>query len=116
MIPARAPANPHESSPRSGVDALNEPLQDAAPDFVLADLILDAMIEIGIVVDLDHGDRIAGLLDVDAVKAMADRARRAQGDIDYPRRRLGQSKGAIAPFPGAVRPMFDDLSMAARHP
>src|SRR5580704_17184480 len=109
MIPARAPANPHESSPRSGVDALDEPLQDTAPDFVLADLILDAMIEIGIVVDLDHRDRIAGLLDVDAIKAAADRARGAQRDIDHLGRRIGERQRAIAALPRPVRPALDAL-------
>ena len=66
--------------PASRVDPLDEPLQYPRPHLVLADLILDAVLEVRIVVDLDHRDALRRLLQVDAVEPGADRARRAQRD------------------------------------
>src|ERR1700677_3635290 len=69
-------------TPPSRVDPLHEPLQYSAPYLVLADLILDAVLEVRIVVDLDHHDRFAGLLQIHAVEPAADRARGAQRAFD----------------------------------
>jgi hypothetical protein len=51
---------------KSGVDSFDEPVQDSSPHFVRADLVLDPMLEIRVVVDLDDDDRAVGFLDVDA--------------------------------------------------
>src|ERR1700722_7190021 len=100
----------------SCVDPLHEPLQDAAPYLVLADQILAPVIEIGIVVDFDHRDLIGGLLHVDPIEPVADPPRRAKRDVEDFRRRVGQRDRGRAAFARAVRPMFDDLPMATRHP
>src|ERR1700693_2066481 len=65
------------------LEAVGEPLQQPHPDFVLADAVLDAVFEVRIVVDLHDDDAMAGLLEVDAIKAVADRPRRAHRDIDH---------------------------------
>ena len=57
----------------------------------------------------------ARLLDVDAVEPVADRARRRERRVEHVRRRVGEREGAEAALLGAVRPVFDDLPMAARH-
>ena len=59
------------------LEPLDEPLEHADPDLVLADLVLDAVLEVGVVVDLHDNKAVVGLLDVDAVKPLADRPRRA---------------------------------------
>ena len=46
------------------------------------------MVEIGIVVDLDDEDAVLGFLEVDAVEAVADAARRLDRGLDDVRRRL----------------------------
>ena len=58
-------------------------LSSADPDLVLADRVLDAVLEVRVVVDLHDDDAVVGLLDVDAVEAVADRPRRAHRDVDH---------------------------------
>ena len=70
-------------SRRRLLEPVDEPAQQPHPDFVLADGILDAVLEVGIVVDLHDDDAMVGLLEVDAVEAVADRPRRADRDIDH---------------------------------
>src|SRR3954452_3267663 len=99
------------------LEPLDEPLEHADPDLVLADLVLDAVLEVGVVVDLHDDEAVVGLLDVDAVEAVPDRARRAHRDVDELRRRLVEIEGAKAALArGAVGPVLDDLPMAACHP
>src|SRR5436305_13362236 len=96
------------------LEALDEPLEQSCPDLVLADLVFDAVLEIRVVVDLHDDEATVGLLDVDAVEAVADRARRAHGDVDQLGRRLVELEGAKAAFVrGAVGAMLDDLPMPA---
>ena len=98
------------------LEPVDEPAQQAGPDFVLADGILDAVFEVGIVVDLHDHDAVVGLLEVDAVEAVADRPRGADRDIDHLARRLVEIEGAEAAFARrAVGPVFHDLPVAARH-
>ena len=78
------------------LEPFDEPLEHADPDLVLADLVLDAVLEVGVVVDLHDDEAVVGLLDVDAVEAVADRARRAHRDVDELRRRLVEIEGAEA--------------------
>ena len=74
------------------------------------------MFEVGIVVDLHDDDAVVGLLEVDAVEAVADRPRRADRDIDDLGRRLVEIEGAEAALVRrAVGPVFHHLPMAARH-
>src|SRR5262249_22939154 len=58
--------------------SLHKPLQRPRPNLFLPHLVLDAVLEVGVVVDLHHDEAVGGLLHVDAVEAVADRARRAQ--------------------------------------
>src|SRR5262245_23830201 len=67
---------------------LDEPTQDAHPHLLLADRVLDAVLDVGIVLDLHHPDAVRGLLEVDAVEAVADRLRRPHGEVDDLARRL----------------------------
>src|SRR5262249_49981103 len=76
------------------LEPLHEPTQHAGPDLVFADLVLDAVLEVGVVVDLHHDKAAVGLLDVDAVEAVADRARGAHRDVDQGGRRLVEIEGA----------------------
>ena len=46
------------------LETFYEPLEKPYPDLVLADLVLDAVIEIWIVVDLHHDESSVGFLDV----------------------------------------------------
>src|SRR6266571_7602448 len=101
---------------RSLLEPLDEPLEQPRPDLVLAELVLDAVLEIGIVVDLHDDEAAVGLLDVDAVEAVADRPRRAHRDVDQVARRLVEFEGAKAALVrGAVGAVLDDLPMATRH-
>src|SRR5947208_13925362 len=83
---------------RSLLEALDEPLEQPCPDLVLADLVFDAVLEIRVVIDLHDDEATVGLLDVDAVEAVADGPRRAHGDIDQLGRRLVELKVAKAAF------------------
>ena len=53
-------------------------LSSRDPDLVLPDLVLDAVLEVGVVVDLDDDEAVVGLLDVDAVEARRRSARAAR--------------------------------------
>src|ERR1700760_23884 len=95
-------------------DALDEPVEDSRPDLVLADQVLDPMLEVRVVVDLDDNDFAVGLLEIDAVKAGADRARRLERRVNDPRRRVADRKRLRSALPRPVRPVLDDLPVAAR--
>ena len=83
--------------------SLDEPLEQLHPDFVLADLILDAVLEIGVVIHLHHDEAGVGLLDVDAVEPLPDRACRAHRNVDQVPRCLIELEGPEAAFArGAV--------------
>ena len=99
----------------SGIDPFDEPVDEPRPDLVLADLVLDPVLEIGVVVDLDDDDRAVGLLDVDAIEARADRAGRLERGVDDARRGVGDGDCLRSALAGAVRPVLDDLPVAARH-
>jgi hypothetical protein len=53
-------------------------MQKPFPQLLLADMVLDAVFEVRVVVDLDDDDWGVAFLDVDAVKAGADRVRRLE--------------------------------------
>src|SRR5580704_1091501 len=98
------------------LEAVGEPLEQPPPDIVLAGRILDTVFEVGVVVDFHDDNAVVGLLEVDAVKTVADRPRRAHRDIHHLGRRLGEIEGAEAALMGrAVRSVFHHLPMAARH-
>src|SRR5580693_444257 len=99
----------------SGVDPLNEPVEDSRPDLVLADLVLDPVFEVRVVVDLDDDDRAVRFLDVDAIETRTDRARGLERRVDDGRGRIADRKCLRAAFPRSVRSVFDNLPMAARH-
>ena len=100
----------------SAFDAVDEPAGQFDPDLVLLGLVLDAVIDVGIVVDLDDEDAVRRLLDVDAVEAVADELRGAQADVDHRRRRLaerGRVEAALVAL--AVGAVADDLPMVLGH-
>src|SRR5258706_890945 len=92
------------------------PPQDADPLFVLTDLILDAGLDIRIIVALHHHKTVRRLLEVDTVESVADRSGRSYGEVDYVRRRLIEIEGAVAAFARrTVGTVLEDLPMSARH-
>src|SRR5262245_38175468 len=78
------------------LETIGKPLQQTDPDLVLADGVLNPVLEIGIVVDFHHDDAAVSLLEIDAVEALADRARRAYRDVDHFGRRLIELERAEA--------------------
>jgi hypothetical protein len=54
------------------LETFYEPLEKPYPDLVLADLVLDAVIEIWIVVDLHHDESSVGFFDVYPIQTFAD--------------------------------------------
>src|ERR1700683_328570 len=99
----------------SGVDPLDEPVEDTRPDLVLADLVLDPVFKVRVVVDLDDDDRAVRFLDVDAIETRTDRARGLERRLDHERRRVADGKRLRSTLPRPVRPVLDDLPMAAGH-
>src|SRR4029077_16352148 len=98
------------------LEPLDEPLEQPCPDLILADLVLDAVLEVRVVVDLHDDEAALGLFDVDAVEALADRPRRPHGDVDQLGWRLIELEGAKAALVrGTVGSVLDDLPVAARH-
>src|SRR3546814_9747273 len=57
--------------PSAGLDPPHERLQQGPVQRVLQHLVLDAGIDVRVVVDLDHEDAAVVLLEVDAVQALA---------------------------------------------
>src|SRR3954453_21594015 len=72
------------------LEPLDEPLEQLDPYLVLTDGIFNSMFEVRIIVDLHHNDAVVGLLEVDAIKSVANRFGGADGEIDDLRRRLIQ--------------------------
>src|SRR4249919_484073 len=98
------------------LEPLNEPFEQPHPYFIPADDVLDAVFEVGIVVDLHDDEALVRLLHVDPVEAVADRPRRAHCNVDERGRSLVDVEGLEAAFArGAVGAVLDDLRMAARH-
>src|SRR4051812_20018518 len=69
-------------SPGLLLESLDEPPQQLGPDLILADLILDPVFEIGIVIDFHDDEAGVGLLYVDPIESVTDRTCGAYGDID----------------------------------
>src|SRR5712692_10537106 len=98
------------------LEPFDEPFEQTGPDLVLADLVLDAVLEVRIVVDFHYDEATLGLLDIYTVKTFPDRPRRPHRNVDQVRRGLIELKGAKAALArGAVRAVLDDLPMPARH-
>src|SRR3954449_9774739 len=99
------------------LEPVDEPAQHLHPDLVLADLIFDAVLEVGVVVDFHHDETRVGLLDVDSIETIADRARGADRNVDQLARRVFELEGLEAALARrAVGTVLDDLPMPARHP
>src|SRR5690606_14864046 len=65
-----------------GIHSRLEDLHDPVVQLVAEDRVLDAVIEVRVVVDLDQHGTPADGLDVDAVETVADRVRRPEREID----------------------------------
>ena len=61
----------------SGIDPLDEPIENSRPDLVLADLVLDPVFKVRVVVNLDDDDRAVRFLDVDPIETLQLIARAA---------------------------------------
>src|SRR5262249_60450078 len=82
----------------------------------LAGLDPDGVVDVWIVAHCHDYEAAFGLLDTDAIKAVAVRPRRAHRDVDEFGRRLVELEGAKAALVrGAVGAVLDDLPMTARH-
>src|SRR3954447_12447742 len=107
---------PRARSPPRPVESLQKPLRQPDPDLVLLAGILPAMVEVGIVVDLDDEDAVIGFLEVDAVEAVADAAGGTHRRIDdmhwgfLQRERLD---AALVGFAGGL--VVDDLPVFLGH-
>src|SRR5258708_8764991 len=77
---------------------VDEPPQDADPHFILADRVLDAVLDIRIIVDLHHYKAVGRLLEVDTIESVADRPGRPYGKVEHLGRRLIEIEGAVAAF------------------
>src|SRR5215218_2267955 len=96
--------------------SLDKPLEQPHPYFVLADRVLDAVLEVGIVVDLHDHDAVVGLLEIDAIEAVADRLGSPHAHLDHFGRRLVEIEGAKPAFARRpVGPVLHGLPMAACH-
>src|SRR5690606_2780730 len=85
-------AGPVTGRTASGIEPFDEPVGEANPDVVLLRVILDTVFEVGVVVDLDDEDAVIGLLEIDAVEAVADAARCPQARVEDERRRFCERK------------------------
>src|SRR5215207_10821983 len=103
-------------SPKLLLESLDEPAQQLGPDLVLAHLVLNAMLQIRIVIDFHDNETRVGLFDVDTVEPLPDRARGAHCDVNQFGGRLVDFEGLEASFArGAVGAVLDDLPVSARH-
>ena len=87
------------STTRSQSLALHAPEEfthDAHVQLVAQMCVLDTGIDGRIVVDLDHGQTLTVLLDIDAVKTVANRCRGFQRELDNIGRRVLDSQGLEA--------------------
>src|SRR5690606_5039855 len=113
--PARA-----RGGARSLFQPLDVPAQHAAPQLVLQHLVLDAVLEVGIVVDLDDVNALVVLLEVDAVEAVADGPSSLDGGMDDSSRHSIDGEGLISPLLGLAdgrmldnRPILERLQVQA---
>ena len=79
-------------------------------------IILNPVFKVGVVVDLDNEDAIIGLLEVDAIQTIADRAGSAQACVEHQWRHLRQRErleAALQRLPAGV--VLDDLPVFLGH-
>ncbi|KFF33766.1 hypothetical protein G039_0316595 [Pseudomonas aeruginosa VRFPA01] len=114
----RSPATPRTlaSAAMLELQAADEGLEDAPVEFVAELAVLDAGVEVRVVVDLDDQHPVAGLLQVHPIEAVADPPGRLQSQLQHRRRHLLQRYGAaLAVDVLAVGLVVVDLPVAARH-
>src|SRR5438105_3744796 len=101
---------------RSLFEPFDEPPQNLDPDLVLRNRVLDAVLEVRIVVHFHHHETRIGLLDVDTIEPFADRLCSTHRNVDDLSRRLVEAESTESALArGAVRTMLDDLPVTARH-
>src|SRR4051794_191117 len=95
--------------------ALREPAGNPAPDPVRRAARLEGVVDVGIVVDLDHVEAAAALLDVGAVKPLSHAGgglERQRHGLDW---RVREGERLDRAFAGRFVAMIDDLPVARRH-
>src|SRR5580765_2967289 len=98
------------------LETFYEPLEKPYPDLVLADLVLDAVIEIWIVVDLHHDESSVGFFDVYPIQTLADWTSSPNCSVEEIGGSLVEADGAPTALPQrAIGAVLDDLPMTARH-
>src|SRR3954468_8771161 len=96
--------------------ALQKLVHDAAIEILAEIRVLDAGVDRRVVVDLDDREPVTRLLEIDAVKAVADRGRRAKRELhDVGRRLANRERLEATRFRGAFRGVVIDLPVTARH-
>src|SRR5690606_28487203 len=98
-----------------GIDAHLEHFHDPVVKLVAEHRVLDAVVEVRIVVDLDQHGASVHLLDVDAVEPVADRVRGSEREIDDLARCLLHGQGLRIALLRPFRAVMIDLPMAAGH-
>src|SRR5690606_17002992 len=98
-----------------GIDAHPEHFHDPVVELVAEHRVLDAVVEVRVVVDLDqHGAPVDGL-DIDAVEPVADRVRGLEREVDDLARRQLDGQGLRVALLRPLRAVMVDLPMAAGH-
>src|SRR5690606_17289170 len=100
-----------------GIQSRLEDLHDPVVQLVTEHHVLDAVVEVRVVVDLDQHGTPADDLDVDTVEAVADRVRRFEREIDDLLRRFVDGHGFRVALPAArpLRAVMIDLPVPPRH-
>src|SRR5690606_18777943 len=100
-----------------GIHSRLEDLHDPVVQLVAEHDVLDAVIEIRVVVDLDQHRAPADDLDVDAVEPVADRVRRPEREVDDLRRRVVDRQRLRVSLLAArpLRRVMIDLPVPLRH-
>src|SRR5690606_30675885 len=100
-----------------GIQSRLEDLHDPVVQLVTEHHVLNAVVEVRVVVDLDQHGTPADDLDVDTVEAVADRVRRFEREIDDLLRRFVDGHGFRVALPAArpLRAVMIDLPVPPRH-
>src|SRR5690606_20775216 len=98
-----------------GIDAHLEDFHDPVVELVAEHRVLDAVVEVRVVVDLDQHRAPVDGLDIDAVQPVADRVCGLEGKLDDLARRVLDGQGLRIALLRPLRAVMIDLPMTAGH-